>query len=355
VFVEGKSALSTNRDLPGGRRALDDDHVALQQLFADVALPLGDNAKLTIRPGRQELRFGSQRLVSPLDWANTRRTWDGVSAKLDVADWAITGFFTYFAPVQKYQFNDSVEANNFYGVFAQGACPLTGLKADLYWLGLERENVAFNGTAGTEKRHTLGGRLYGPIGESPFDIDIEGAYQCGEVGMGDINAFMIAVQAGYKFVDGPWSPRLFVGVDYASGDEGAGGDVETFNQLFPLGHKYLGFADAIGRQNIIDVNMGLSVKPMKKLTGMLVGHVFWRADRDDALYNVGGGAYGGRAVGAGTDTFVGAEIDLLVKYQFDAHLTLLGGYSHFFAEDYLEQTGAGSDVDFVYFSVQYTF
>jgi hypothetical protein len=27
--------------------------------------------------GRQELLYGAQRLISPLDWANTRRTFEG--------------------------------------------------------------------------------------------------------------------------------------------------------------------------------------------------------------------------------------------------------------------------------------
>jgi hypothetical protein len=30
-----------------------------------------------VRVGRQELLYGSQRLISTLDWANTRRTFQG--------------------------------------------------------------------------------------------------------------------------------------------------------------------------------------------------------------------------------------------------------------------------------------
>ena len=33
---------------------------------------------LTLRVGRQELLYGAERLISPLDWANTRRTFEGV-------------------------------------------------------------------------------------------------------------------------------------------------------------------------------------------------------------------------------------------------------------------------------------
>ena len=50
-------------------------------------------------------------------------------------------------------------------------------------------------------------------------------------------------------------------VDIASGDDDpTDGDLETFNQLFPLGHAYFGYIDVIGRQNIIDVSPTVSTK-----------------------------------------------------------------------------------------------
>lgn len=93
-FAEMKSAFSTDRDLPGGRRTLDVDELALQQAFADIILPVGESGKLTLRPGRQMLLYGKQRLVSPLDWANTMRTWQGIQGIIDFHDWKISGFWT---------------------------------------------------------------------------------------------------------------------------------------------------------------------------------------------------------------------------------------------------------------------
>src|SRR5262249_25549693 len=46
-------------------------------LFIDVKLATLDNAPVYARIGRQELLYGSQRLISPLDFANTRRTFQG--------------------------------------------------------------------------------------------------------------------------------------------------------------------------------------------------------------------------------------------------------------------------------------
>lgn len=362
-FIEGKSALLTpDRDLPGTRRTLDVDEIDLQQAFADLKLPLDENTTLTIRGGRQELLFGAQRLVSPLDWSNTRRTWDGVSAILDIGEWRVTGFWAQFAPVRKYEFNQADRQTEFYGVYAAGEILTTDIGLDLYFLVLNRvDPVMFNGTTGDEDRFTLGGRAHGKVGDSGFDYDLEGAYQFGEIGAGDINAFMVAGQLGYKFADAYGAPRVWFGVDYASGDEAPGGDVETFNQLFPLGHKYFGFIDTVARQNVIDINPGLTIKPfanvaaLDKLSLLVWGHVFLRAQDTDALYNAGGAVV--RGGGLSNEREIGAEIDVLLKYPVDRHLTALLGYSHFFAGDFIEEAtpAADKDIDFFYLSLEYTF
>ena len=59
IFAEVKTANSTNRDLPGGKRPLDVDTLALQQAFFDYKID-----KSRFRIGRQALSFGKQRLVS---------------------------------------------------------------------------------------------------------------------------------------------------------------------------------------------------------------------------------------------------------------------------------------------------
>ena len=117
--------------------------------------------------------------------------------------------------------------------------------------------MTFNGTTGHEDRYTIGGRVFGA--SHGFDYEVENAYQFGHVGSGDVSAWMIATEGGYT-LKAPLTPRLWLGFDYASGDDGAGGDVGTFNQLFPLGHAYFGYIDAVGRQNIVDLHPGASIK-----------------------------------------------------------------------------------------------
>ncbi|MHC4994444.1 MAG: alginate export family protein, partial [Planctomycetota bacterium] len=99
IFVEGKAALATDQDF----RGLDTDELALQQAFADLTV----SEDLTVRAGRQELLFGKQRLVSPLDWSNIRRTWDGVRVDTALGDWNVAAFWSQFVAVDKYDFNEA--------------------------------------------------------------------------------------------------------------------------------------------------------------------------------------------------------------------------------------------------------
>ncbi len=364
VFIEGESAFASDRDLPGSRRGLDVDMLDLQNAFVDIVLPFNDSdTKLTLRMGRQGLKFGAQRLVSTLPWSNSQRSWDGGRLILETGDWRIDAFYTRYTPVLKYKFNDWLAGPDFWGINAIGKLDKDkNTNLEMYYFGIEYDGMrTYNGTAGIEKRHTLGGRLFGKFGDSGFGYDVEGAYQFGDVGAADINAYMFASKLTYAFADSDWKPKVYVGFDYASGDDTAGDtDVETFNQLFPLGHAYNGFMDLIGRQNITDLYAGFSFKPHKKFLVKVDFHHFTRSNSGDTVYNAGGGRLLGVAFPevAGASNDVGQEIDVTVNYLVDRHLTLTGGYSHFFAGDYFTDTTVGAadeDIDWFYFQAVYKF
>lgn len=350
VYVEGIDAEHTDRDLPGGLRTTDINRADLNQAFLDLSLPF-TGGTFTLRGGRQSFAFGKQRLVSPLPWGNAYRHWDGVSAILETHGWNATGFWSEYAPVNKYGFDDPDGQTKLYGLYVTKGKPVDPFATDLYFLGLQRlDPVTFNGTTGHEDRFTLGARVFGAF--HGFDYEVENAYQFGHVGKGDVRAWMIATEGGYT-LKAPLTPRLWLGFDYASGDESAGGDVGTFNQLFPLGHAYFGYIDAIGRQNIIDLHPGASVKCGEALTVKAEGHFLWRAEAADALYNAGGGVV--RRGAPGTSTEVGSEVDLVANYRFNRHLDLEAGFSHFFPGKFIKQTGPDEDINFFYLQTQFYF
>jgi len=353
MFAEGRSAFALDRELVGGRTNAFVDELDLMNGFADVMIPIGQEASVTLRGGRQELIFGSQRLVGPGDFTQVPRSFDGGTAIGRVAGWTITPFWTQSVVIDQYRFNKSTSDLEFFGAFATGPLHVLPVSLDLYWLDSNNKFAAFNGTPGREHRHTLGGRLWGPIGATGLDFEVEGAAQFGTVGRGDIAASMFTTVLGYTLPVPRLSPRVYVEFDYASGDDRPGGDVGTFNQLFPNAHSFLGYMDYIGRQNVISPNAGISISPIQGLTLSLQQYWFWRASDQDAVYNKSGGVL--RAAGTNRDRYFGAETDAYAIYNFTRHLLGYAGYSHFFTGEFLNKTGKHKDSDFYYAALQYTF
>jgi len=349
-FIEGKSAQSTDRNLPGGRRTLDVDTLEVHQAFVDLSTSLGEGSNVRLRAGRQSLLFGTQRLISPLPWGNTLRTWEGFTAQWNTGAWSVNALATWFVPVDTTEPNERDNDTSLYGIYATRKPTNGGAGLDVYVIGDDRPNVTINGTSGDEDRYTLGFRGWGACAERG-DWEVEADYQFGEVGSEDISAWSIATVFGWKLRDTSGDPRVYFGVDAASGDDKAGGDVGTFHQLFPLGHAYLGYADVVGRQNIAAANLGASMQVATATNLSITAHTFYLLDKNDALYNVAGGA----ARTGFQSTHVGEEIDLLLKHKISNHADVYCGYSHFFSGEAIEDSGSSDDEDFLYVGAGLTF
>src|SRR3989442_598964 len=352
MFAEGRSAFALDRDLAGGRTTSYVDEVDLINGFADVMIPLGQQASVTLRGGRQELIFGSQRLVGPGDFTQVPRAFEGGAAIGQIAGWTITPFWAQPVVVDKYRFNQSTSDQELFGGFGTGPLHVVAVNLDLYWLDANNKTATFNGTVGREHRHPLGGGVWGKIGATGLDFEVEGAAQFGTVGRGDIAAFMTTGVLGYTLPVASLSPRVYVEFDYASGDDRPGRDVGTCNQLYPNAHSFLGYIDYIGRQNLISPNAGITISPIQGLTLSLQQYFFWRASDRDAVYNKSGGVL---RAGTSRDRYVGAETDVYATYNFTRHTLGYAGYSRFFTGEFLDKTGKDKDSDFYYVAIQYTF
>jgi Alginate export len=353
AFIEGRSSLSVDRDLAGRNTSFFYDQVDLMNGFVDFIIPFSKETSLTLRGGRQELIFGSQRLVGPGDFLQVPRAFDGVAPIARIGNWTFTPFWTQVVITDKYEFNKSNTDRQFFGVFSTGPAHILPMNVDLYGLGVNSRGISINGTAGREERYTLGARAWGKIPETNFDFEVEGAGQFGRVGRGNVGAGMFTAVLGYSLPVKRLSPHVYLEFDYASGDKNPGGNVNTFNQLFPNGHAFLGYIDYIGRQNIISSSGGVSVTPVRDLTLTLQQYFFWRATVRDALYNKSGGVL--VPGGATRARYVGAETDLLANYNFTRHLLGYVGYSYFYTGEFIDKSGRHKNSNFVYAALQYTF
>lgn len=355
VFVQGINAMIEDRDLP--LLPIHENRFDIQQAFFDLRF-FGVDVPLTLRFGRQDLAYGKERFVSPLDWSNTRRRFDGVKLFYQSEKFDIDFFYT--RPI----INDLSEALNrkpdeyraeqhFYGIYTK----YKGFKdhyIENYFFALRDTGdlTNANGRVGDESLFTMGGRAGGKKGQ--FDYDGELAGQWGKFAGDTIQAWLAAVDAGWT-AKAPWSPRLGVGFDFGSGDEDPNDRIhQTANQLFPLGHAHLGYLDLFARQNVLASNVNLTAKPHEKVTTRLAWYTFWNDEVRDALYNAGGVPGRRDRLGySGHD--VGNELDLTIGVTVDRHTSLLFGYSHFWGNNFIRSTGPSQDADLLYFQYSFKF
>jgi Alginate export len=352
VFAEFYDAQVTGEDLVPN--ATDVNHSDFLNLFGELKLFELDDNPVYVRAGRQELLYGSQRLISPLDWANTRRTFQGVKAYWHSEKLDVDAFWVQPVIVNPTHFDSPDDGQQFMGAWTTYR-PAKGQAVDLYYLYLDNTRPNFVGQFGHragQRVNTIGSRYAGDY--QHFLWDFEGMYQFGHFSNEETSAGAFTAGLGYQFAGLPMNPQFWIFNDWASGDhKGATGPGHgTFNQLFPFGHYYFGFLDLVGRQNIDDLNMQLAFYPTNWTLTTLQYHIFRLDAARDALYNAGGAAIRRDPTGrAGTD--VGDEIDFYTNFHLSQHQDVLIGYSKLFSGAFIRRTGPPLSPDFFY--AQYCF
>ena len=368
-FVQFRTALEGGRE--GGPRARDMDTADLQQGFVELDVPLAEQLRMEVKVGRQQMAFGRERLIGVSYWTNAERNYDAARATFISPHNTLDVF--YFRPVQveKYTWDNNDGRTNFSAIYDTMALPgvfeTAKTTLSLYGFALNTNHVSkyadFAGT-GSENRYTIGSELSARPGD--WDLDLEVDYQLGNfadptIGRNQsIGAFSIATEEGYTFKGMGMTPHLFVGFDLATGDHNPNnGHLGTFNQLFPTAHNFFGYMDYIGRQNIVQVHPGvdLTLAKHKRYAQNVIlrteYHQLWRESVRDAVYDASGAVL--RPGTASRSRSIGGELDLLINWQIDQHLSAYGGYSHFFAGTFIHDTGPSYDSDFFYTAVNYAF
>lgn len=328
-------------------RQIEVQNADAQNLFVDWVTLDQAEGKLTSRLGRQEILFGQQRLLSPLDWANNRRRFDGGRWTWATDDSTTDVLLLRPENIKFKSFDSPNQDQVLYGVYHSNKTFESG-PVDTYWLGFE-DDLTFLRT------HTFGVLVKGEADGWQWDHEL--GYQCGRnPDASDISAFSVTFGAGRKGT-GSLKPSLMLYYDWASGDDSIN---NGWNHLFPLGHKYLGFMDLFGRRNIHDVNAIATVAPSERFTILTWYHYLFLANGNQGPYNINlaqfnpGGTVGSRELGH--------EIDLLGTYKLNARSDLVLGYSHFFTGRYYDtsRTAGGAnlfngDADFFYTQWHYNF
>lgn len=343
IFVELSANYAEGSDdlVPG---PFDKDKAAVGQLFLD--LHGGDNRW---RFGRQEMALGSARLMGTRDGANVRLSYDGVRWDRFYGGAQWRAFVLQPVGVEKGVFDNSSHGEG--AVWGLTGTTTFGLgSADLYYVGLERNDAAYVQGVEDETRHSLGARLYGLQGG--WDWNVETVYQFGDFGDADIRAWTVASLVGYRFANVRWQPRIALSANIASGDNDPDdGRLQTFNPLFP-NLAYFEEAAIYAPQNFYNIEPELSLRLTPELSLILDWNFFWRLEERDAVYVRGLLPLPGTAAVPGR--FVGHTPSISVDYRWGRHLSMDVSVSQFFAEEVIKRAG-GDDTQFFKVQLEWKF
>ena len=330
VFGQWQSSLEDFRN--GGPRPTDRDDLDLHQAFFDASIPLNGGDAVTLRAGRQEMAYGSQRLLSVRESPNNRLAFDGVRVLTRFGEWRADAWMGRPVEIDTGIFDDQrIEGTTSWGGYITGALPfIPGLKADLYCLGMSRENAKFSRGTADELRHSLGTRLFGK--HDALDWNFEFVGQVGSFGDDGILAWTAASDTGWTFADMPTTPRAFLRADIASGDHG-GSNLGTFNPQFPRG-SYFNEASLIGPQNLMDLQPGVEFALRKSVKLTTSCDFVWRESLKDGVYGVALNLQ--VPSGASRDRYVGTFPSASLAWQASRHLSLTLNYVAYLFGDFVK-------------------
>jgi Alginate export len=351
-FVQLISGLENGR-IGGPRPQIDRDIFDVLQAFMDVVLPIGEPDALTARLGRQQLRYGSGRLIDLREPPNLPRSFDAARLLLRADQWSVDGFWSKPVLNETGVLDDhSDPQRSLWGVYA--VHPLAVIPdghTDLYYLGYENRRAQFDQGSGYELRHTVGTRLWGR--PWPWEYDIELISQFGKFGSGTIQAWGIASATHYNLPNLPLRPRLGLRADITSGDRNPrSANLQTFNPLFPTA-AYYNLQDPSGPQNLIHVHPLLDLYFGNNVTATADWGFFWRKSLDDGVYRLSGSLL--RTGQLSRARYVGSTPALTLTWKPTRHITVLASYVHFFAGPFFKETPPGKDVDYFTTWITYKF
>lgn len=293
------------------------------------------NGFWSVRLGRQEIVWGSSRMIGNLDWDVNARSFDALRISGGEAGISVDAFAARLSPTQTFVYEDtSVDppettevqstGSQLYGVQLAGDFH-EAFKGELYGLFVrERATVAE-----PMRERTIGSPGLRVFGEaSGFNYEVEGYVQFGSdrlpgaTDTRDHFAWAQAVTAGYTLEENPLKPGGYLRYSMASAEECTASppdpcgaqDSNEFYNFFPLNHAYYGMLDLLGWRNMTDMEAQVKATPLPELNASLTYHFFQLLDAQGRWSNAGGATIGGpNHLNAARD--LGHEIDLVATWK----------------------------------------
>ena len=349
TFFELQSSLANSKIDPS---PVDENQLDIHQAFLDINFIHNKSEQFTLRSGRQEMMYGSQRLVAVREGPNSRLAFDGIKLFYKNRNWQTDAFFTHPIANKTGTFNDEFNENaKFWGSYTVIHKVPFVENIDLYYLGLWKSRSVFDDAIGEETRHSIGTRIWKNKGNWKYDF--EALYQFGKISEKTISAWTLSSFACYTFENVKFSPEIGLKTEIISGDKHSDDNhLETFNPLYPRG-AYFGLVALIGPSNLIDIHPSINFTLTEKLGLGFDYDIFWRQTLSDGLY-----APNMQLLYSGKDTterFIGSQLITNLDYAMNDFLSFTLETGWFNAGSFLKEVGTGKDYFYGALTAQFKF
>lgn len=308
----------------------------------DLENSFQDGDESTLRFGRITHDQGRRRFMARNRFRNTINAFTGVlyQWRAPSKETKIEAF--WLLPVErqprgqadlarnKIKFDNESFGQQFWSVFYQNAALPFGLTGDAYIYGLHERDTARRPTR-NRQLYTPGFALYRLSKPGEWHFDTEAALNIGTARASSSPAdtrdlaqfaYFLHLEGGYHFAS-PWSPRLLLQLDIASGDGNPDDDkLGRFDTLFGPRRADFGPTDIYGafaRSNIIAAGTAVHLTPVPKSNVQLRYLGVWLEDRRDGWASAGlidpSGASG---------SFVGHQLETRMHYDVVPNRVRLG-------------------------------
>lgn len=330
VFGEEKNASGSFSTLAAtGNLDLHQGYLQINEFLAEP---------LSVKVGRQELKYGNERIIGAVGWHNVGRSFDGVLLRLGLKAALIdffamkTGETAIYPPVATPTSTAHVRdaGSELFGIYGTFKTLIADASA-LYLLFEWNRNQTVAGLNDLE-RFTIGSYAKGEIGVVDFVAEL--GYQGGKRQGADVSAYMLTGAVGYSFGGLPLR-RLSVGYELLSGTSPANLEYQSFDPVFHTGHKFYGFMDYFISIPANTETRGLSdliLHTLFKVSDPINVKVWFHNLRQDET------STGKKALGQ--------EIDLIVSYRYADRVVFNLGASAFLPASQMRRRFGESDVAF---------
>jgi hypothetical protein len=308
----------------GSRPQIDEDRGDVHQAFVEIGSHVSSPRGISLRLGRQEVVLGSGRLFDNNEGPNVKLSFDGFRLIAERTRVRLDLFAV--KPVENnLGFFDDVPnpAESAWGSYLTVPAPIVSRgQADFYYIGLDTKSATYNTGTGHEVRHTVGTRLFRPIGKG-LDYNCEPNFQWGSFRSASIRAWSVSTETGFTFNRIRFHPRPLLRADVYSGDTNPTNQpLGTFNPLFPRGAYFTPLVmPFLGPQNLVHLHPVVQFQLKKNVTGAFAWVWYWRESTHDGIY-----AFGSEALidpaNASHARYLGNQGDLEIRWAPAPHIII---------------------------------